>query len=133
MYEWMGRAVCRDLDPELFFPEYWDTRGAEMALSACRTCPVAIQCDRYRRQVGAYTGIWHGEWFRTPTVELADVRKEALAMSARGFQVNAIAAKLEVSQRTVQRWIGREKQRVSSPGARVLKRSTSLVIGGESD
>lgn len=132
MYDWMDSAVCRNLDPELFFPEQWDTRAANIAMNACRTCPVTIQCSRYRKEVGAFTGIWHGEWFRTPTIELADVRKEALRMAAQGSQVGSIADKLEISYRTVQRWIAREQQRTTKPGARVLKRSMPLVIGGES-
>lgn len=46
--DWRARAVCRDLDPEVFFPvgdpaDPFDPRNAP-ALAACARCPVRAQC-----------------------------------------------------------------------------------------
>jgi len=46
--DWRARAICRDLDPEIFFPvgdpgNPFDARNAP-ALAACARCPVRAQC-----------------------------------------------------------------------------------------
>lgn len=133
MHNWMDRAVCRGHDPELFFPQPWDSTRAAKAVSVCRTCPVMAECHTYRKRINAHTGIWHGEWFRPTTREYGDVRREALGMAVEGAPVEVIASELEVPAALVQNWLTREQKRLAKPGARPLRRSASVVIGGESD
>ena len=49
--DWRHRAICRDEDPELFFPV--GTSGPALlqiaeAKSVCRRCPVVSECPRGR-------------------------------------------------------------------------------------
>lgn len=40
--DWQERALCRDADPELWFPEPWeDARAAKLI---CGWCPVRSEC-----------------------------------------------------------------------------------------
>lgn len=61
--DWRHRAVCRDEDPELFFPV--GTSGPalaqqEQAKAVCRRCPVASQCLAWALQTGQDAGVWGG-------------------------------------------------------------------------
>lgn len=63
MGDWRGRALCRDGDPELFFPV--GTTGpaleqAERARAVCRRCPLIDQCLRWALSTGQSCGIWGG-------------------------------------------------------------------------
>lgn len=58
---WQAYAVCRDEDPELFFPI--GTAGpakiqAEKAKDVCRRCPVAGLCLTWALENGARDGIY---------------------------------------------------------------------------
>jgi WhiB family redox-sensing transcriptional regulator len=41
---WIGRAACRDADPELFFPERGHARQGTTAKQVCAACPVQQPC-----------------------------------------------------------------------------------------
>jgi WhiB family redox-sensing transcriptional regulator len=41
---WIGRAACRDQDPELFFPERGHARQGTTAKQVCAACPVKQPC-----------------------------------------------------------------------------------------
>lgn len=63
--DWRDRAVCRDYDPELFFPV--GTTGPALlqiaeAKAVCATCPVAAQCLAWAMDAGpmAEFGVWGG-------------------------------------------------------------------------
>lgn len=61
--EWMGLALCREVDPELFFPDRHgrpDKKAAAAAISICGRCPVIAECGAYRLEVGAEWGVWAG-------------------------------------------------------------------------
>ena len=60
--DWRDDAVCRDLDPDLFFP--LGTSGASLlqidkAKQICRTCPVCVPCLRWALDTGD-SGVWGG-------------------------------------------------------------------------
>lgn len=63
MGDWRDKAVCRDMDPELFFPA---TQVEErLARKACSTCPVILECARYAAELAVINGyplqgIWGG-------------------------------------------------------------------------
>ena len=61
--DWRHKAVCRDEDPELFFPI--STSGPafeqiERARSVCRRCPVVDACLQWALTTGQDAGIWGG-------------------------------------------------------------------------
>ena len=61
--DWRHRALCRDEDPELFFP-IGNTGPAivqlEQAKAVCRRCPVTDDCLSWALESGQDAGIWGG-------------------------------------------------------------------------
>jgi len=61
--DWRHRALCRDEDPELFFP-IGNTGPAivqlEQAKLVCRRCPVTEECLSWALESGQDAGIWGG-------------------------------------------------------------------------
>ena len=62
-YGWRSEALCRDTDPELFFP-IGTTGGAllqiEQAQAVCRQCPVQADCLEFALATNQEAGIWGG-------------------------------------------------------------------------
>lgn len=61
--DWRHKAVCRDEDPELFFPV--GNSGPALAQIAkaklvCNRCPVTSQCLRWALETGQDAGVWGG-------------------------------------------------------------------------
>lgn len=54
---WMADAVCRQTDPELWFPELGSSGRA--AKRICEQCPMAAQCLAYALE-HQERGIWGG-------------------------------------------------------------------------
>ncbi|MDN3297566.1 WhiB family transcriptional regulator [Streptomyces ficellus] len=63
MSDWRLRALCRDEDPDLFFP-IGSTGPAllqvEEAKSVCRRCPVREACLEWALESGQEAGVWGG-------------------------------------------------------------------------
>ncbi|GGV51279.1 WhiB family transcriptional regulator [Streptomyces spectabilis] len=61
--DWRHYAVCREEDPELFFP-IGSTGPAllqiDEAKAVCRRCPVIEQCLRWALESGQQHGVWGG-------------------------------------------------------------------------
>ena len=57
---WMEWALCAQVDPELFFPEYRANAVAAAARRICATCPVRAECLRYALTDPDLDGIWGG-------------------------------------------------------------------------
>ncbi|MEU0059687.1 WhiB family transcriptional regulator [Streptomyces sp. NPDC006334] len=61
--DWRHRAVCREEDPELFFP-IGNTGPAllqiEEAKAVCHRCPVIEQCLQWALESGTDEGVWGG-------------------------------------------------------------------------
>jgi len=59
--DWRHRALCRDEDPELFFP-IGSTGPAlmqiEEAKQVCRRCPVTDACLQWALDTGQDAGVW---------------------------------------------------------------------------
>lgn len=55
---WRIRGVCRDVDPETFFPA--PSEPAEAAIALCRTCEVQGPCLAWALKVGDCHGVWGG-------------------------------------------------------------------------
>ena len=61
--DWRHRAICRDEDPELFFPV--GTSGPALlqiaeAKTVCRRCPVVSECLTWALDSGQDAGVWGG-------------------------------------------------------------------------
>lgn len=110
--EWRESAVCRQVDPDLWFPEAGDN-GFD-AKRVCRTCPVQPECLEFAVQTGARDGIWGG---KAPE-ELLQIRKqrglarpgirptpvaEVLDLARLGWTAEAIAAAVDCTPRSVWR------------------------------
>ena len=77
-YGWRADALCRDTDPELFFPI--GTTGAalvqiEQARAVCRQCPVQADCLEFALTTNQGSGIWGG----TSEEERRVLRREFVA------------------------------------------------------
>lgn len=63
---WRSLAACRDMDPDLFFPD--DRSVADAAIRVCESCPVMDECAGYadRERICGYpvVGVWGGRWRR---------------------------------------------------------------------
>jgi WhiB family redox-sensing transcriptional regulator len=62
-YSWRNGAICRDTDPDLFFPV--GTTGyalvqIDRAKEVCGECPVCIDCLQYALDTNQDSGIWGG-------------------------------------------------------------------------
>ncbi|OEV09300.1 WhiB family transcriptional regulator [Streptomyces nanshensis] len=61
--DWRHNAVCREEDPELFFP-IGNTGPSlvqiEEAKAVCRRCPVMEQCLQWALEFGQDSGVWGG-------------------------------------------------------------------------
>lgn len=61
--QWREYAVCRQVDPDLFFPIPNSTTGARQAEEAkkvCGTCPVKRQCLSWALEAKQDIGVWGG-------------------------------------------------------------------------
>ena len=61
--DWRHKAICRDEDPELFFPV--GTSGPAIAQIAdaklvCGRCPVTAECLSWALESGQDAGVWGG-------------------------------------------------------------------------
>lgn len=61
--EWRDRSLCRDSNPELFFPI--GATGAaleqiEAAKDVCAVCPVTSECLEFALATNQEAGIWGG-------------------------------------------------------------------------
>jgi WhiB family redox-sensing transcriptional regulator len=62
-YDWRRHSLCRDTDPDLFFPV--GTTGAALvqideAKAVCRICPVQADCLQFALVTNQDSGIWGG-------------------------------------------------------------------------
>ncbi|WP_371634449.1 WhiB family transcriptional regulator [Streptomyces sp. NBC_01259] len=61
--DWQQHGVCRDEDPDLFFPEGNDSearQAIEKAKEVCARCPVAEECLSWALSTGQKLGVWGG-------------------------------------------------------------------------
>ncbi|MEW2425638.1 WhiB family transcriptional regulator [Streptomyces sp. NPDC001651] len=61
--DWRETALCRDEDPDLFFPLGRADNGlvlaqTDEAKAVCRRCPVMRRCLRWAMDTGPVDGIW---------------------------------------------------------------------------
>lgn len=79
-YSWRRDAICRDTDPDLFFPV--GTTGnalvqIDRAKEVCDQCPVKVDCLDYALETNQDSGIWGG----TSEEERRVLRRQYVARS----------------------------------------------------
>jgi WhiB family redox-sensing transcriptional regulator len=61
-YSWRSEAICKDQDPEIFYPDMATSHGqkiAKFAVKICGECPVRIKCAEHGLRHERY-GVWGG-------------------------------------------------------------------------
>ena len=61
--DWVQRALCRDADPELFFPVGTTGQALEqvaIAKAVCGRCPVRPECLEWSLVTAQDAGVWGG-------------------------------------------------------------------------
>ena len=56
---WKARGACRQVDPNVFFPEAGDP-NLDVAREICRSCPVRLECLDFAVSEGISHGVWGG-------------------------------------------------------------------------
>jgi len=87
-YTWRNEALCRDTDPELFFPvgNTGDAIGQiELARTVCNDCQVRTQCLEFALATNQDCGVWGG----TSEDERRRIRRERAAMRRMGHPAGA--------------------------------------------
>jgi WhiB family redox-sensing transcriptional regulator len=80
---WTTRALCSEVDPDLWYPDHYSARECRAAIAICAGCPVRADCLEYALAIGEVNeGIWGG---LTPTQRQAEQRRRAAA-TPRGSQ-----------------------------------------------
>lgn len=69
---WVGRALCANVDTELFFPDRYDGMNTAVARQVCESCPVKRICAEWA--IGEF--IMYGVFGGTTPVEREAIRRE---------------------------------------------------------
>ncbi len=72
---WMLDALCRQVAPDLFYPEEGEWSGD--AKRICQRCPVTVACLTYALENGETEGIWGGMTARARRPLHKQVRRAA--------------------------------------------------------
>jgi WhiB family redox-sensing transcriptional regulator len=54
------KAVCKDMDVNIFFPDINDRETVAQAKTLCKSCPIALQCFNYALENSINHGIFGG-------------------------------------------------------------------------
>ncbi|MBM3827902.1 MAG: WhiB family transcriptional regulator [Actinobacteria bacterium] len=87
-YSWRSEAICRDTDPELFFPV--GTTGQALlqidrAKQVCNECNVRVSCLEFALETNQDSGIWGG----TSEEERRNIRRQIAARNRVALQNRA--------------------------------------------
>lgn len=58
-FSWHQRAACKDLSPDIFFPNNYNDSSIKEAKQICSSCPVKVECFQDAVSNNVY-GIWAG-------------------------------------------------------------------------
>lgn len=58
--EWMGRAACHNVSPDIFFPNSDKDPKTEAAKKVCQGCEVRVECLDYALKNHIEHGVWGG-------------------------------------------------------------------------
>lgn len=108
--DWRHRAVCRDEDPELFFPV--GNSGPALVQTAeakavCRRCPVASECLEWALENRQYDGVWGG---------MSEDERSALKRRKSRPSQSPATDSLSGSASTLARTLGMSQQAIARAG-----------------
>jgi WhiB family redox-sensing transcriptional regulator len=104
---WHAEAVCRQVDPELFWPLY--ESEARRAKAVCSRCPVVPECRQLADELGVTEGVWHGHWYR-PKLQRGQRKLTALEVIDAGGSVDDASVRTGVPKYTIRRWLVKREQ-----------------------
>lgn len=61
-FSWRTEALCKNEDPDIFYPDMATTHGqkvAKFAITLCKECPVRLKCAQHGIRHERY-GVWGG-------------------------------------------------------------------------
>lgn len=70
-------ANCATTDPNLFFPEYGDSKAINKAIKICALCTINVECLQFALDNKEEVGIWGG----ATVPQLFAMRKSGKAVS----------------------------------------------------
>lgn len=79
-YTWRRNAICRDTDPDVFFPigtTGYALMQIDKAKGICDECPVRVPCLDYALETNQDAGIWGG----TSEDERRTIRRQQAAVA----------------------------------------------------
>jgi len=85
-YTWRKNAICRDTDPDLFFPvgsTGYALVQIDRAKQVCGECPVQDDCLQYAIETNQDSGIWGG----TSEEERRQIRRRLAGRTAKAAAV----------------------------------------------
>ena len=59
--DWTDEGICRQVSPDLWFPDLGDSGAAKEAKKVCAGCPVRLICLETALQRGERFGVWGGK------------------------------------------------------------------------
>jgi WhiB family redox-sensing transcriptional regulator len=74
---WQDRALCAEIDPELFFVEKGNEKQAQVAKAVCRRCEIREACLEYALDREAQPGVYgaYGVYGGMSPAERDEVRR----------------------------------------------------------
>ena len=95
-WEWQYDGVCRQVDPEVFFPPDSERgpvrqRRESQAKQYCEHCPVLARCREHALKVQEPYGVWGGLTAAERRVVLARRRRRELELKKAVRTANRIA------------------------------------------
>ena len=141
--DWRDGAVCRETDPELFFPTATGGHAYNAQVAAakavCAACPVRAECLTFALDalaVGIAGGLTEAERRRLRRREgahrrAATRREQARELLELGLSAAVTAARFGVSTRTVERWAADDRtRRTTQPTEHPTERAAGDVARG---
>lgn len=58
--DWPEQGACREVDPDLWFPEQGDRAANHAAKEICAWCPVMTECRQWALDSREPYGVWGG-------------------------------------------------------------------------
>ena len=81
--EWVGKAACKGLDPELFYPE--PVGATKHIKKICLACPVSLECLQYAIGNNEKHGIWGATSVakrRNGSIAIANLKRQLAEIEA---------------------------------------------------
>lgn len=123
---WQEQALCRQVDPELFFPDKGEWISSLIARKICASCPVIQRCHAAAVRNGEY-GVWGGTTEKqrqasgarpaAPPSRRRRIGEVINVLHSRDLSVPDIAEQAGCTERTVYRHLARVRGNPDTSGS----------------